>query len=202
MLKTKTSKDFPLSSDLSFPLMLFCPLLFFPPPSHFLPLSLHKCIWFPGAFSTLATKPRQEAHSICNVSIAPNNNPLLYLHLPPNGSWLSNTLPHNFTPSNLQSSGRLFSLVLQQQQSELRPVLVLILWPSLQVNGCDGESTRIAAAHLVLKRVKKNLEVIKCVFLSWLFVSLHATCISFVCVCVTFARVHERMQCARPWERE
>lgn len=112
---------------LSLPLTLFCPLLFFPPPSYFLPLSLRKCIWFPGAFSTLATKPRQEAHSICNVSIAPNNNPPLYLHLPSNGSWLSNTLPQNFTPSNLQSSGRLFSLVLQQQQSELWPVLVLIL---------------------------------------------------------------------------
>lgn len=33
-----------------------------------------KCIWFPKAFSTLATKPGQEAHSICNVSIALNNS--------------------------------------------------------------------------------------------------------------------------------
>lgn len=35
-----------------------------------------KCIWFPEAFSTLATKPGQEAHSIHNVSIALNNTPL------------------------------------------------------------------------------------------------------------------------------
>lgn len=35
-----------------------------------------KCIWFPEAFSTLATKHGQEAHSIHNVSIALNNTPL------------------------------------------------------------------------------------------------------------------------------
>lgn len=38
---------------------------------HLLHLSRCDCIWFRGAFSTSATKPRQEVHSIRNVSIAP-----------------------------------------------------------------------------------------------------------------------------------
>lgn len=37
---------------------------------------MSKCIWFPEAFSTLPTKPRQEAHSIRNVSVPLNNTPL------------------------------------------------------------------------------------------------------------------------------
>lgn len=48
-----------------------------------------------------------------------------------------------------------------------------------------GELETCCHTFGAIKRANKNLEDLKCVFLSWVFVSLHATCISSVrCVCV------------------